>query len=431
MKRIILLIFLLLLVVGCNNKKEEKIEKEKDKIIYLDMGIGYEIYYDGNDVIKYIKYKDNNKETIEERISEEDILGIIQDESKDFAYNKNVKVVISWQGNVDIDKFARELNEVENIWFDQNHLNTPTEKDIELSNKYTITPVKATLVNEIYELVKEVSIEKLVNKSIRELLEMKARRAYCPDDYILDGPVCNKEVDTIEPSIGKFCPDDTYEYKGNCYKYTEYSEGTKLVCPTGYSLENNDCVKINIYNAEGECGDGEFISPDKCRYKEDIGEAEEYCYDPNRYLYNHKCLATKPLLNGGCPGNENAKRNGRCVNFENDMQDASHKCPSGSALTPHPNGVFKCEKIIETKPTSYKCRGDDKMLDNNKCENREVDAAFLERTCTSGGTLVNNEVCLNLSEKVSKVDKPYCNNGNQLKDNKCIVYERIDSIQVQ
>ena len=293
-------------------------------VINVDTNIGYEVYLDDNyNIIKYIRYKDNNKKIFIKKYNFNKFIEMIISDNREFI-NEDNSLLMIMNGNIDFGDFEKKLNNSD-VFFDIRWFENPTEEEIKISNKYKITTVKASLVNSAFKNVMEVSIEKLVNKSINELMNMESLKMYCPDDYILEGTRCIREVGIKEPLWGKICPNNYYEYNGICYKIGDDYMGDKLVCRTNYKLVGEECIWNQTYDGEAICEKGEYNGKN-CVYREEKEDIKEYCYDPNRYLYNHKCLATKPLLNGGCPGNGNEKRGNKCVNFKDDMTDSSYSC---------------------------------------------------------------------------------------------------------
>ena len=434
MKKIIIpIVIVLVIAIGLFiiiNKPGSKLSYKYAAVITLDTNTGYEIYLDKNNkVVKFIKYKDNNKETITEEDTLDNIYEIIRNDSREYMDEYNgVIVIINNEGNIDLDDIERKLNSTNDIRFDIHFYDIPTKEDKNVANKYTISTVKATLVNNVAKKIKEVNIEDLVNKTLEELMNMEMMGYYCPDDYLLIKDRCYKEIARTEPLIGNLCPNDYYEYNGICYKVGDDHEGEKLVCRGNDELVGDDCIQTETHIGEAVCEKGDFNGKD-CTYREDVGEPEEYCHDPNRYYYEHKCLATKPLLNGGCPGDENAKRNNRCVNFKDDMQDASMRCGKGEALHSEGNGIFKCIKETKYPILGYSCGPDEPLQDNNKCSSTHVYKASKEKICINGSTLVNDDICIIKNETTSKVDRSYCEKEHEvLQNNICIEYDDIEAL---
>ena len=436
MKKIIIpIVIVLIIALGVIfyfmiNKPGSKLSNKYASVITLDNNVGYEIYLDKNNkVIKFIKYKDNKKETITNEVTLDNIYDLIKNESREYMDEFNgVVILVNNEGIIDLDDIEKSLNSSNDIRFDIRNFKSPTKNDTELANKYTISTVKATLINNVAKKIKEVNIEDLINKTIAELINMEERGYYCPDNYKLKGDCCYKEIARTEPLIGKLCPNDYYEYNGICYKIGEDQEGEKLVCQDSDELIGEDCIQTETHIGEAVCEKGEFNGKD-CIYMEDVGEPEEYCYDPNRYYYEHKCLATKPLLNGGCPGDENAKRNNRCVNFKDDMQDSSKRCGKGETLYPYGDGIFRCIKESKYPITGYSCGPDEPLQDNNKCSSTHVYRAAKEKICINGSTLVNNDICIIKNETSPKVERPYCDKEHSfLQNSMCIEYDDIKAL---
>ena len=431
-KKMIPIIIVLVIILGVvgffiiknSSKIDRQIGGNVASIVSLDTNIGYELYLDkDNNVIKYIKY--NNSEVIKNKDTLENVIKVIKEESMEYRDEyKSVALLISNEGSITIEDVEIFLNSSDDIHFDILTFGVPNEDDKDVSDQYKISTVKAKLVNKIAGRMENFEVKDLVNKTVLELLDMDSRGYYCPNDYTLSGDFCIKEIGREEPLVGELCPLNYYEYNGVCYKIGEDHEGEKIVCRSKYTLEGEECILTETYDAEPVCEKGEFNGKD-CISREEVGEAKEYCYDPNRYLYNHKCLATKPLLNGGCPGDENAKRNNRCVNFKDDMQDPSYSCEKGEALYPQPGGVFTCVKETKYDFIGYECDG--KIQSSKKCVHTDIQRANKEKICINGSVLVDEDVCIIKSETTPKVVREYCGEHSYYKNGECIVYESIDA----
>lgn len=309
-----------------------------------------------------------------------------------------------------------------------------TEEDKEFAKNHLITPAKAAYIDSVIQENGNITANDLINKPVSEIKEMKETGNYCGPDYTLDGSLCVKEIGRKPAKMGNVCENGYYLYNGKCYSEVSGTEGTKDECNDGFKIENGVCVLRESSKARGVCeNDWYDESKDVCMAHEYIGDATEYCRDPGRTLYEHKCLATKPTINGGCLGKDLLYK-GKCVNTRNDYYVSEWKCP-GRKNSGYVKGeimdeeTHKCYKEVTSKPSSYECP-EEFNLEGKTCKREKTEAIRKEILCPSGSTKVNGDRCIVMSNMKEPTNGYVCDYPDSgLKDGVCILYERVSAKQ--
>lgn len=310
-------------------------------------------------------------------------------------------------------------------------IDTITDEDKELAKKNNISVSKAAYINSIIKEHNNIKVEDLKDKSVDELVNTEASGNYCEKEYTLDGDSCIKETGRVPAKQGNVCPVEYFEINGVCYKESGPVETGNLTCREGFKLENNDCVNVQIYKAQGKCDKGELDGNDLCRIKTVVAEAYEFCRDSGRTLYDHKCLATKPTINGGCL-NGDLLYNGKCVNTRDDYYMAEWKCPNGFVKSGADGSLVDndthCYEETTVPVSSYSCVEGD-TLNGNECIKNEHEAPRRETDCKNGYTRLEDGRCINYNDTKAKENGYYCEDtSNRLEGDVCIVYERFEAL---
>ena len=306
-----------------------------------------------------------------------------------------------------------------------------TNEDEELAKKYNVSAPKASYMRSIVEENENISLDDLTNKSVNELKEIKETKMYCDNGYILNHGMCYKEKETIDALKGTVCPGDYVEYNGRCHKETRAIESDQLLCRDGFVLVGNDCVNTDTHKAQAKCDKGELRDNNKCVERVVVAEAYEYCRDPGRTLYNHKCLATKPTINGGCL-NGDMLLNGKCVNTRDDYYMAEWKCPNGQVKS-NADGTLldndtHCYDEKVTDNVVYTCDDDNYTLNGDECTGTFKEPTIKELICPNGAIKVDDgSRCIDQKDIKEKIDGYYCEGNNtRLEGNKCVIYDVIE-----
>ena len=346
----------------------------------------------------------------------------------------DLDVLICTTGNVDIHEIETKVHNA----FDRKDIRKIvtaigkiTDRDIELAKSKNINACKAAYINSIIDANDEISIDYLLESSMRDLREAKYNGRYCDRGYFLEGDMCLKELRREEAKEGKVCPENYFSYNNKCYKEGSFTETEKITCYGDFVLKDGKCYNKETRRAEGVCEEGNYdYSDDKCHVRTYTGDAIEYCRDSGRTMYEHKCLATKPTINGKCLGSD-VVYNGKCVNMKNDYVSTDWKCKKGTIFDPRdsiPEGGYKCYLESKVKPTSYKCDNEDFTVSGKTCVLEEEHKVDKVRVCEDGYTLVKDGRCLNLKDVKEMADGPICDNPHaRMKDNICIIYDIIEA----
>lgn len=437
-KIIISIIILVFLVIGVidyvyiKNIWEDKVTT----IISLDINPSIEIRLTeskkvkrmipiNNDAIDILSNEYNGK-TLDEALS----LLVDKIMNKGYIEEDKVSIILNSKGDIESKEFETIIRgkfEEKNIYPEITVIEEITKEDEELAEKYNISKTKASFINSINIENDNEEIEKLINKTVKELKEVRNSGYYCDEGYILEGSICLKEIKRIKAKTGNVCPENYYEYEGICYEEKRAIEGEKDICPEDSELIGEECVRNMIMDSNGICENGEYdIVNDVCHEEAYIADAYEFCRDPGRTLYDHKCLATKPTINGGCLGNDKLL-NGKCVNTRDDYYDAEWKCPNGRVISNADGSLIfpdhKCYEEKTSKPISYACE-EGFILNDKKCTRTEINKPYKERFCPSGYTLVNNDRCIDFKNIKEKQNGYICDyKDSRLENDTCILYE--------
>ena len=372
--------------------------------ITLDINPSIKISLDKNEKVKgIIAINKDAKNIIDNKFKGKTLNELLYDITEkviDNGYGENGQfdILLHVEGSIDESQVQTDIR---NLFAERNMdaniivISDITKEDEKLAKKYNISQAKANYINSILKDNKNIDLEDLVNKSVNDLNETKNTGNYCSDGYNLEGSFCLKEKERNPASTGDVCPKGYMDYKGKCYEETNGTEGENLVCAEEFELKDGKCIKVSSYKPVGDCANGEFISEENiCKEQEYIGEGTEYCRDPGRTLYEHKCLATKPSINGGCLNND-MYYNGKCLNPRDDYYMSEWKCPDG-AYTLKDDNSGKCYKDKKTTRPTYTC-DDGFTLENNICVRTKIVNPEKEIICPTGYTKVDFNRCINMN----------------------------------
>ena len=429
-KIIVFIICLIITIIGIFliNKKELVYK------ITLDINPSIEISINRNLKVIDIKPLNNDaKDIISDDLNGkklEDAINILSNNiiSNGYIKNDEVTILMYVEGSINKDDIK---DKVINSFVNKNiltrliNIENVSSDDKKLANLYNISISKASYINSIKEEI-DISVDDLINKPISELEKVKDSKHYCDKDYTLIGAECYKKTYETEPIMGLVCPNNYYEYNGICYKKGDVIVTDKDICDNDFTLVNNRCVRKIIKEKEGICENSYDFNSHMCIENVYIGDAYEYCRDSGRTLYEHKCLATKPTINGGCLGSDKLL-NGKCVNMKNDYYMAEWMCPNGKTNSNQDGSLMfednKCYDEKKIEPKSYGCSEGYTLIDD-KCVMEEVFLPMKEHLCKKGYSLIDNDICINFDETIDKEKGLVCNIENsRLEDNKCIIYD--------
>ena len=408
--------------------------------IYLEINQSLEIVVDKDEnVVSVNPLNDDAKKIVDNDSigkSLNDLLGNLIDKIIENGYTRDNQLTMLLHVTNDLD--IQDIDSRFKDFFHEKDINLQTividevsSEDKEFAKEHNISEYKAAYINSIKEENEKVDIETLIDKSINELNNTKNTGLYCDDGYFLEGEMCYKEIEKIEAHSGSICPRGFMEYNGKCYEEQPYIETDNYICRDNFTLVNGTCINKITDVARGICNDGEYDgSKDVCYEKEFIGDAYEFCRDSGRTLYDHKCLATKPTINGGCL-NGDMLYNGKCVNTRNDYYASEWMCPNGQINSTDKGDLIfpdnKCYKEVEVKPTSYECN-DGFVLEGKTCVMIETQTPERERICPSGFTKVPYDRCININNIKDYETGLVCDKENaRVEGNVCVVYEVIDA----
>ena len=432
---VVLVILLITLVINLIPSK-----KSIYKTITLDINPSIEINLDRKDFVISVKaLNEDAKEIIDDNLKDksfDDALKSISNKLIEKDYGRDGDIVMLINSSID-DNYEELRNKIMNS-FKETEVNVEvisidkvSVEDKKIAKEHNITPYKAAYINSIKEVNENINIEELIDKTIEEINEIEKTGNYCNPGYTLEGDRCFKEIERVPAHRGNVCPRDYSEYNGKCYLETRSIETGNLICYGDHVLKNGDCVRIDSHPADGDCADGHYISSeDMCEIPTIVGEAYEFCRDPGRTLYDGKCLATKPSINGGCL-NGDMFYNGKCVNTRDDYYLSEWKCPSGEIISSDKGELLysdkKCREWQKVKPTSYKC-DDGFTLDGKTCTRTDIQAAFRETACPDGFTKTEQDRCVNLNNVKDSESGMVCDRGNsRVIGNECVIYEIVEA----
>ena len=416
--------------------------QNNERSIYLDINPSIKIILNNDDSVKDIVILSEEKNLKKEEIKREtlkDTIGRLVDKLIDLGIpeENSIRVLCYTKGNIQHDEIGDKLTtlfEEKDITVHLTFIEKITKEDKKLAKKYHISISKAAFINQIVKENNSLPVKNLVNHSIKELQQTKESGYYCDEGYELDGDICKKEVKYEAPILGLICKEGYHEVDGICYEETPSIVGEQEICRENMTKVGNDCVEVTSYLAEAVCHDNEEFRDNHCIGQKYIGDAYEYCRDPGRTLYEHKCLATKPTINGGCLG-QDIIVNGNCVNIIDDYYLSEWMCPNNKTNS-NPDGslIFEDNKCYEEEyheVKEYKCHDNDK-LNGNMCEEKHIEKPFKEVTCREGSTLVDYNICINKNKTSEKVEGNVCKDESyRLKGNECIYYEIKDAYQTK
>ena len=415
-------------------------KKEEYSTIYLEINPSIEIKVDNNENVVSVKaLNDDAKDIVNSSFEGKalnDLMDNIVNKIIEYGYvsDNSVTLLMHVSGKLEDTDIADRIKGS----FIEKDINAKTiiidevsKEDEEFAKTHNISPYKAAFLNKVKEENENINIEELVDKPIREIQQTKETGNTCDDGYTLEGDHCLKEIERMEPKSGSVCPSHFMDYNGKCYEETPYLESDNYICNDNFTLVDGKCIIKNTDIAEGVCNNGQYDSgKDVCHENVYIGDAYEFCRDSGRTLYEHKCLATKPTINGGCL-NGDMLYNGKCVNTRNDYYASEWMCPNGQINSTDKGDLIfkdnKCYEEQEVKPIAYKCN-DDFILEDKTCVRVEVRDPQKERYCPNGFTMVPYDRCINLNNAKDYETGFVCDRENsRLEGNVCVVYEIVDA----
>ena len=409
--------------------------------ILLEINPSIEIQLNKKNIVKNVIAKNKGKkDTSFDSIKGKELEDCIDELTsifidKEYMEDNEIKILIYATGEVDSDWIGNQFI----MAFDKKNIVTQiitvpsiTKEDKKLAKKYQISSVKAAYIQSIRKKYPNIPIDHLKNRTIRELSNTKEMGWFCDDDYELDGDRCFKEIKREDAKEGMICPEGYTEYNSVCYEETRSMDGPNYACRDDYQLIDNECIFSGSYHAHGNCDNGDYDGYDTCIIREHVADAYEFCRDPGRTLYEHKCLATKPSINGGCLNND-LYLNGSCVNTVDDYYLAEWKCPNGQVKSNHDGSLVdddtKCYEEKKVAVTSYYCDDGDTLV-GNQCQILRKEKLKKEQLCPDGYQKIEGDRCININNSKDKVEGYYCDQDNhRLKDNICIFYEILEAQQ--
>lgn len=410
------------------------------RTITLDINPSIEINLNKNDKVISIKaLNDDAKEIIEDNLKDksfDDALKYISNKLIEKDYGRDGDIVMLINSSID-DNYDELRNKIMNSFKDVDinveviSIDKVSVEDKEFAREHNITPYKAAYLNELKEENDKFDIEELIDKPIEEINEIKNTGNYCDPGYTLEGDQCFKEIERVPAQTGNVCPRDYSEYNGKCYLETRSVETGNLICYGEHVLKDGSCIRTDSHPADGICENGHYITAeDMCENEVIVGDAYEFCRDPGRTLYNGKCLATKPTINGGCL-NGDMLYNGKCVNTRNDYYLSEWKCPSGEVISSDKGELLysdkKCREWKKVKPEGYKC-DDDFTLDGKTCTRTDLQTPFRETTCPDGFTKNEYDRCINLNNVKDFESGKVCDQENsRVIGDTCVIYEIVEA----
>lgn len=439
-KKVLILIIVILLIIGCGCYFIFFNEEKPASIITLDINPSVEIHLNEEDVVIKVKALNSDaKEFISDELVGKDYNYAITNIIDKVVEVKKLKddrigVILNVNGKINKTEVIDKINN----YSQENNLDIPlyvvdtiTKEDQELARKLNISEGKANYLNAIQKEHTDINVEELKTRDVNELMQTKETGKTCPNDYILDGDNCKKEVSRTKADYSKVCPEGFSEYNDKCYLEGKKIETDTLTCRDAFNLINNKCERDNIMPLEGKCSKGDFDDlKQKCRYQEPTGEATLYCrITPGAdLLYNKRCLGRKPMINGGCLGSDKVI-NGWCYDTSaNSGYEAEYRCPDGMLISikDYESGR-KCTKEVWLEAESIYCPDGFNRADN-KCIRHEIEDPFHDITCESGFTKTKDIRCLNLNNTKEMIDGYKCHSPNsRLEGDTCINYEVISA----
>ncbi len=432
----LIVVVLILLIALFINSKEEVYST-----ITLDINPSIEININKNEELISIKaLNDDAKGIVDNSLKGKSLSEVFKSISKKLIENNyvtdgNVVMLVNSSRNMDYEvlkeTIVRSFKE-NDISVDVITVSKVTEDDKKYAKEHNITPYKAAYINSIKEEVENVDIEYLTDKSINEIKSVKDNIKKCDEGYFKEGNSCLKEIERIPATSGRVCPSGYLEYNGKCYEESGAIEGNNITCREDFTLKDDMCVKESSYLAEVDCADGHFLEEQGlCEIRIVVADAYEFCRDPGRTLYNHKCLATKPTINGGCL-NGDMLYNGKCVNTRNDYYEAEWKCPNGEVITNDKGELLdsdtKCREWQKVQPVRFKDCEEGFELSGRMCKKIEKENPIRDSYCQENYTKIENGRCINLNNTKDFESGFICDRENsRVMGNECVIYEIIEA----
>ena len=363
----------------------------------------------------------------------------------------NVDVLLYITGNINNAEVHHMINdslEGKEVTINIVTIDSVTKEDEKLAKKYRISSSKAAFINSILKENENIPEDVLMNKAVRDLFEAKERGKYCPDGYFIEGDFCLRETNRINATPGMVCPGGYREYDGVCYMDNPGEDTGKLFCREEYTLEDEKCTRMVYMDAEPvkyKCESGEehtrlemgltnadagnaneIVCVDLSNATHPVSPCELPASDPTeRMTYGGVCYWHRaPVIETGCPGKIQVA--GEC------WDDASNIliCAGYRDGRQYQSRSDYCEhsiRYIDPVVTEYKCPGD-YTLNGSRCEKKEEEPPIHERTCPSGYSIVEYNVCIDYNQTTDKIDGYICDMPNtRVNGNTCIIYEMIDA----
>ena len=305
-----------------------------------------------------------------------------------------------------------------------------TKEDKSLAAKYKISPTKAAYLNQTLKKHKDLSIDSILDKPIKEIVQTEETGRYCEGGSILEGTFCLKEIHREAAKQGMVCPKNADLYQDKCYMNGKILNKDTFLCPDGFGeTEDGKCKNIIRERAEGICEEGDYFSEqDVCVVRESVGDAVEICRitPESDMLMDHKCYGPKPMINGGCLNGDSIV-NGWCIDF-NSYYESDWKCPDGflrsNSEIERDGGDTRCYNRKEVPVAKYKCQRKEQKLEGNMCITEIIREKEPEHYCEEGYTLIDGVHCYDLSHTVDFVSGYVCDGvDTRLRGNMCVQYE--------
>ena len=428
---------------------------EKYTIITLDINPSLELKVDKNDnVVEVTALNDDAKALITDDYKNKPINEVLDNITEKIIENVDTEgrdyvILVHVDGKISDERVSGELNRA----FEARNIPVSvivpkvTKEDEKKAKELGVTPAKAAFLKEVTDSNGNLKIEDLKDKPVGELNEIKSSGKYCDPGYTLDDNVCIKEKERVSATKGEICPFGYVDYEGKCYEEGPSEETGNLVCRDEFTLEGNECFRRRTVNA---IVTGYTCSQGEVRTKAEVGDApynsgpanDPVCIDPSkitkpvtpcglpasdpteRMSSGGKCYWHRaPVIESGCPGK--IQVNGEC------WDDASgvYLCPnSKNSNTRSKDDNCYVKLNVKPTPNGYRCDEADMRLEGTKCVKEEKEPAEKERACSSGYTLVNHDRCINKNKSINKESGYICDMpDSRLKDDKCIIYERVEA----
>ena len=219
------IIMIISLVIKETKLNEERIKDntEKERIfLTLDINPSIELELDKEDnILDIIPINDDAKKMIQStrfigkklKESLEKLIDKIIDNK--YTYNDNIDILLFGENKDlrivkdDLENIIKDKNYKPNIIIFNGKISDSAK---ELAKKHNISVARAAYLEEILKSNSNLTIDKIINKSISEIKEMKDTGKYCLDDKVLHDGSCYKEKDRVPALDGDTCPQEEYEY---------------------------------------------------------------------------------------------------------------------------------------------------------------------------------------------------------------------------